>query len=175
MNSGIILKSFLIYGFLGWVVENVKNYNVPYISCTPALKYIFKGDICVTPFMFAYGFAGIFIGYLFSKYPNLSWISRIILFVIIFNIIELVIGYSGEKILCKRIDTCDRGHKMWDYKNTTNLNGYIDIEHSFYWALLGVAGYFIYPYLIKIPNCKLIIYAIMIWIVITIFKFPKKK
>ena len=170
-----IIKAFFIYAFLGWIAENLRYWQYPnYISCNPIFKQIFSKNICYVPFPPSYGLGGIFIYYLHEHYPNLSWLSLVILFILVFNLIELVGGYIGEKYICNKINTCEYKTKMWDYKNTHNFNGYIDVEHSIYWALLGLIGYSIYPYLMRIPNRDLIILMIIIWLIISIMKYPKE-
>jgi len=129
------------------------------------------------PFLFVYGFGGIFIGYLYKNYPDLSFTSKIILFFVVFNLMELLSGIIVEKFICKIINTCafDNGKRMWDYKNNFgNLNGYIDIEHSIIWVVLGMVGYYMYPFLMNIPGWKLFICAVIIWFIITMVKINKE-
>ena len=112
-------------------------------------------------------------GYLYFKHRNISWLARIILFIVVFNIIELINGIIAKKIICKHIDTCLYGDRMWNYNNTPNIAGHIDILHTIYWVIGGIVGYLLYPILINIPGCKILIIFIIIWLAITITKFPR--
>lgn len=168
---GSLAKGYLVYSFLGWSAESLKNWNdTSFISCNPVFKYLFSKDICWLPFPPAYGLGGVFIAYLWKHYPNLSLISVAIISAIMFNVIELIGGYLGEKFLCSNISTCQEGNKLWNYTATANIGGYIDVEHTFYWVLLGLVGYYSYPWLMSIDNSKLFITLMIIWLVISIHK-----
>ena len=39
--------------------------------------------------------------------------------------------------------------------------------------ILGVIGYLLYPFLMGIANCKLLVYAIIITVVVSVSKYPK--
>jgi hypothetical protein len=167
-----IFKSYLIYSFLGWTCENLKNINDKnFISCNPIFKYL-SNDICLIPFPPVYGLAGIFIWYLHNYHPNLSLTAKIISFFLVFNMMELIGGYIGEKYVCNHIDTCQVHNKMWNYKKFGNINGYIDIEHSFYWIIMGLIGYYIYPYINKMSSTTLLFSGIIIWSVLSYVKYP---
>lgn len=175
METNLIIKTFFAYAFLGWAVENIGNWkHKDFISCNPIMKFLFSKNFCFVPFLLAYGIGGIFIMYLWKKYPHLSLLYKLIIFAIGFNVIEIISGYVGEKYICNKINTCEEKNKMWNYNNTTNLNGYVDIEHTIYWILIGYMGYIIYPYIENIAYEKMILLMIIIWIIISVFKYPIK-
>ena len=174
MNKENIIKTFLTYGFLGWTMENIKNWNdEEFMCCNPIFKYYLSRKICFVPFPFCYGLGGLFILYLHKNYPDLSLLAKIILFIIIFNVIELSGGYFAEKCICNNLDTCPEGNKIWNYKGSGNLGGHIDLEHSVYWIALGLIGYYIYPFIEQISIYKLSIIMFIIWIIISIKRYPK--
>lgn len=70
-----------------------------------------------------------------------DWRVRIAIYFIMFNVLELIGGILGEKIICKLVDTCENRTKMWDYsKSTYNIWGYVDLWHAVVWTVLGVVG-----------------------------------
>ena len=172
-----VIKAFIIYGFLGWTIENSRSLFDPHFSsCNPVYKYFFRGNICFIPILFLYGLGGIFILFLRKNYPNMPLLIKATILVIAFNVIELIGGWVGEKYICNKIDTCWKGHKMWDYRDNPNIYGYIDIKHTIYWIILGLIGYEVYPYLVELPNDILLISMLTIWIIINLLlRLNRKK
>lgn len=168
------IKAFLSFAFLGWASENIKNWRYKdFLSCNPIYKYYFSKDICFVPFPFAYGLGGLVIWYLWKKYPNMSLLAKAIIFAILFNAIELAGGYIAEKVICKEINTCTDGNRMWNYTNSHNIGGHIDIEHTFYWVVAGMIGYLIWPLIERQSWKTLGIIAVLLWIAISVWKYPK--
>jgi len=162
----------MTYAFLGWGAENIKNMNGEnFLSCNPIAKHYFPKNMCLLPFLVAYGFGGLFIWWLWKYYPDISWIARIILFIIGFNVIELIAGIIGEKIICKKINTCQKGSKMWNYDGPTSFMGYIDLKHTFLWVLIGIPGYVLWPSLEKMSLYTMLPYALIIWLGISLMKY----
>ena len=109
-----IIKTFLIFSFLGWTGENIKNWNFPdFIPCNPIFKYYLSEKVCYVPFLPVYGFGGLFIAFMYQLRDKIPWYGRMIIYAIVFNIIELIGGYIGEEYVCNKITTCYAGDKLW--------------------------------------------------------------
>jgi hypothetical protein len=164
------LKPYVVYGFLGFLAENLKNWNDDtFTSCNPIIRWITDSrKWCLFPFPPAYGIGGVCIAIMWTWSISIWW--KLLLMAVGFNVIELVGGLVGEHAICKHMDTCHSGTKMWDYSRTPNLGGYIDLEHTFYWVLLGAVGYGIYPWLMKLSAAKLGTGMIVLYVLVTLFK-----
>jgi len=169
-----LVKPFLIFSFLGWTVENIKNWNDhKFISCNAIAKYLTIDNVCLWPFPPAYGFGGLFIVLLYTYKTQIPLLARILIYAIVFNVIELIGGYIGEHYICNHINTCQNGAKMWNYKGGYNYKGYIDLEHTFYWGLLGVAGELLYGSLMNYNFADLSPYMFMVWAIISLHNYRK--
>jgi uncharacterized membrane protein len=168
---GTVVKGYLVYSFLGWTAESIKNWNDDeFISCNPVFKHLFSKDVCWLPFPPAYGLGGVFLGFLWKYFPNMHWITVAIISAILFNVIELIGGYLGEKYLCGKISTCQEGKKMWNYTKGPNIGGHIDLEHTFYWVILGLIGYYTYNFIMGRENTSLFGIFVIVWAIITVHK-----
>ncbi len=167
MNIKNIIKIFLIYGFLGWFLENLYLPNKR--ICTSVVKFVIPKTNCYIPILPVYGFAGIFIALLHEKY-RLNFIELAILFVVTFTLFEYAIGYIGENYVCRHINTCSEKTMFWKYTTSTNVNGYVDLKHTFYWIVLGLVGYYIYPFVSSISVSTAFLIAICLFFIITYWK-----
>jgi len=116
-----LLFYFLIYSFLGWILETV------YKSVLQK-KYVNSGFL-FGPFCPIYGFGAVIL-YLFLDSFKDNLVLVFLIGMIIFSIWECVVGYWLEKFF---------NTKYWDYSNEKfNFKGRICLRMSLIWGLLGV-------------------------------------
>ena len=165
----IYLKYFLIFGFFGWIVENIWNIRDNEFRCSPYINLLSQ-KYCPIPFLPIYAFGGLIIVIIVNNVK--SRINRLLLYGLIFNIIEYIGGYIGEEYICKRVSTCAEGNKLWNYNDNPNIKGYIDIKHTLMWFILGFLGESIYIYIEKnkIDNKIIGIIIFILVLIITIYK-----
>ena len=112
-----LLWLFLIYSFVGWILETI-------FAITKQRKIINRGLIN-GPFCTVYGFTGVLITVALKDLSGV-WLF---LFSAIYSVIEWVAGKIIEKICHER---------WWNYENNKfNLGGYISLQTSVLWGALG--------------------------------------
>jgi len=169
-----LLKPFLIFSFLGWTVENIKNWNDrKFIPCNTLAKYFTSDKICLGPFFPIYGIGGLFIAFMSTYKYQIPILARLLIYAIVFNVIELIGGYIGEHYICNHVNTCQNGAKMWNYKGGYNYKGYIDAEHTFYWILLGLIGELLYESIMDYDISVMAPYILMGWTIISLHNYRK--
>ena len=115
----ILLWIFLVYSFIGWIVEII-------FSAIKQKKFANRG-IINGPFCVIYGFGAVFIT-VFTQ--DLQGIWLFIGSVILATLVEWIAGHLVEKWYHER---------WWDYKSLKwNLDGYISVPTSCIWGILGV-------------------------------------
>ena len=136
----ILLAYFVIYSFLGWVLESVyKSYLQK--------KFVNSGFI-FGPFCPIYGFGAIIL-YLFLDGFKSNFVIVFLVGVVVFSLWEYLVGYLLEKVF---------NTKYWDYSNEKfNYKGRICLRMSLIWGILGVIFiYILHPainnLIIKIPQ-----------------------
>lgn len=113
-----LLWLFLIYSFVGWILETI-------FAITKQRKIINRGLIN-GPFCTVYGFTGVLIT---VALKDLSGVWLFLFSAIYASIIEWVAGKIIEKICHER---------WWNYENNKfNLGGYISLQTSVLWGALG--------------------------------------
>lgn len=113
-----LLWLFLIYSFVGWILETI-------FAITKQRKIINRGLIN-GPFCTVYGFTGVLIT---VALKDLSGIWLFLFSAIYASVIEWVAGKIIEKICHER---------WWNYENNKfNLGGYISLQTSVLWGVLG--------------------------------------
>lgn len=113
-----LLWLFLIYSFVGWILETI-------FAITKQRKIINRGLIN-GPFCTAYGFTGVLIT---VALKDLSGVWLFLFSAIYASVIEWVAGKIIEKICHER---------WWNYENNKfNLGGYISLQTSVLWGVLG--------------------------------------
>lgn len=125
---------FFVYSFLGWIAE----------TCFCILKYrkFMNRGMLNSPLCIVYGFAAVIVtvGFpeLFDEIP--------LLFLGCTGVCTLLEWFTG-----KILEKLDR-KKWWDYSaKKWNLDGYICLQYSILWGVLGVLSVkFITPVLIKL-------------------------
>lgn len=113
-----LLWLFLIYSFVGWILETI-------FAITKQRKIINRGLIN-GPFCTVYGFTGVLIT---IALKDLSGVWLFLFSAIYASVIEWVAGKIIEKIYHER---------WWNYENNKfNLGGYISLQTSVLWGALG--------------------------------------
>lgn len=113
-----LLWLFLIYSFVGWILETI-------FAITKQRKIINRGLIN-GPFCTVYGFTGVLIT---VALKDLSGVWLFLFSAIYASAIEWVAGKIIEKICHER---------WWNYENNKfNLGGYISLQTSVLWGVLG--------------------------------------
>lgn len=113
-----LLWLFLIYSFVGWILETI-------FAITKQRKIINRGLIN-GPFCTVYGFTGVLIT---VALKDLSGVWLFLFSAIYASVIEWVAGKIIEKICHER---------WWNYENNKfNLGGYISLQTSVFWGVLG--------------------------------------
>ena len=113
-----LLWLFLIYSCVGWILETI-------FAITKQRKIINRGLIN-GPFCTVYGFTGVLIT---VALKDLSGVWLFLFSAIYASVIEWVAGKIIEKICHER---------WWNYENNKfNLGGYISLQTSVLWGVLG--------------------------------------
>lgn len=158
-----LLIYFIIYSFLGWLLESVYK--------TIIFKKVTNSGFLYGPVCPMYGIAAVMM-ILLSRISN----NLIIIFILsffAFSIWEYIVGFILEK--CFKT-------KYWDYSDLKfNIKGRVCLKNSIYWGILGVILIFVIQPLIEnaisyIPEMALLCIEIILTIavlsdaIITIFK-----
>lgn len=131
---------FLIYSFLGWLIEVVNALIIEE-------KFINRGFL-IGPYCPIYGVGALFITFLLDKYVN-DVVVLFVMAVIICCALEYFTSYLMEKLF---------GTRWWDYSDKKfNINGRICLETAVLFGVLGLLiMYVLNPFftniLISIPH-----------------------
>lgn len=131
MNQFIeILSYFIIYSFLGWVIESV--YKTTYQK-----KFINSGFLH-GPFCPIYGIGALIMFFCLRNFKG----SPIIVFIlgfIVLSIWEYLVGFLLEKLF---------NTKYWDYSDSKyNIHGRVCLLNSIFWGILGLIFIeFVHPF-----------------------------
>ncbi len=138
---------FVLYSFLGWILEDVYYY---------VINGSFKKDgFLYSPFKPMYGFAMSILVFL----KNIVHINGVVL-LILFFIVPTIIEYISGEIMIKRFKK-----KYWDYsKNKLNFKGIICLKFSIYWGILTTFTLFVIQPIID----KLFFRKSTVFIIITV-------
>lgn len=120
----LIFTNFIIYSFLGWVLESV-------FKSILAKKWVNSGFL-IGPLCPIYGFGAIIMTILNNFKSNIF--TTFFAGIIVLSIWEYIVGILLEKIF---------NTKYWDYSDKLfNIKGRVCLENSIYWGVLAVV--FIY-------------------------------
>ena len=112
---------FLVYAFLGWLIETV-------VGSVKTRKFTNRG-FSTGPFCLVYGVSAVIMAVTLDELID----NTFFLFLgcgILSTVIEWITGKLLERL---------NSHKLWDYsKKRWNYDGYICLEYSILWAILGV-------------------------------------
>jgi len=125
-NAELIIFYFILYSFLGWILDTCYSSLVE-----GQLEFggMFKSFFLPVPLAPIYGFGALtLIG--FKKFlESRGHASLLFLSGLILSAVEYFGGLFTVSVL---------QHRAWDYsQNFTNLGGHIDLWHGFLWMLLG--------------------------------------
>lgn len=148
-----ILAYFLIYSFIGWILESV-------LKTILEKKFVNSGFL-YGPFCPIYGIGAI-IMYLglgeFKEFPILVFILGFL----ILSIWEYIVGWGLEKVF---------NTKYWDYsQNKFNIKGRVCLLNSLIWGILGIIfTYIVHPFIeskiAQIPE------GIILYILIVVYTY----
>ena len=120
---------FVVFSMVGWFIDSIYRslINKEWTSKT------------VFPFIAPiYGIGGMLLIGLFRLF-DFGFFADIYVGIIVVTLLE----YSGG-VWCERY----LNRKLWDYsKNRWNINGRVDLLHTFYWTMLVIILRIIFPYL----------------------------
>lgn len=158
MTAYEIIMCFIIYSFLGWVMESI------YCSCKE--KTIINRGFVNGPFCPIYGTGALLVHFFFQNIKD----NEFLLFLsgmIVMSIFEYIVGFLLEKLF---------GCKYWDYSHVKfNYKGRICLVNSIIWGLLTIVLLYILEpltlyFLHKIP-VNYGIKFIKFWIIYFTFDF----
>ncbi len=116
-----LLLYFLIYAFLGWLLET--------FYAITTLGHFVKRGFLYGPLCPIYGWGAIILISGLQKYKSNS-LKLFFLSSIVFSIFEYIVGYGLDALFCA---------KWWDYSNDfMNLNGRISLFFSFSWGIIAL-------------------------------------
>ena len=144
-----ILTYFIIYSFLGWIMESIFR--------SIAEKKLINTGFLRGPFCPIYGFGAI-IMFIFLENLQNKPIILFIVSVIVLTAWEYIVGVLLEKIFKT---------KYWDYsEHKFNFQGRICLTNSIYWGILGIVFIkYIHPFMqnmVSKEDTKLLTYIIAI-------------
>ena len=150
-----LLFLFLIYSFLGWVLEVIA-------LAVKERKFVNRG-ITNGPFCTIYGIGAVLCTIALADATNVF--SVFIGCLVYVTILEFITGRFLEKF---------NKNEWWDYSHKRfNLDGYICLEYSLLWGALGVLMFYIInPFLkfifshINIVICTIFVFILLLLIII---------
>ena len=136
---------FIIYSFLGWVLETVH-------ASVRDKKFVNRGFLagCFCPI---YGFGAVLTVLIFDwiniyiKNYTTYMVVSVIATILVVTLLEYITGYLLEKIFHS---------KWWDYSNDfANIHGYICLGYSLLWGILAFI-------LIRVINPMIMVFIVVI-------------
>ena len=124
---------FISYAFIGWIIEIINEIMKTH-------KFVNRGFL-IGPYLPIYGYGGLFITLLLTRYSS-EPLTLFILAIVICSLLEYYTSYFMEKLFNAR---------WWDYSNRKfNINGRICLETMIPFGLLGLLMiYVINPFIIN--------------------------
>lgn len=120
-NIRYFILYFLIYAFLGWLLET--------FYAVSTLGHFVKRGFLYGPLCPIYGWGAIILISLLQKYKSNS-LKLFFYSGIVFSIFEYIVGFALDALFAT---------KWWDYTNDfMNLNGRISIFFSFAWGIIAL-------------------------------------
>lgn len=124
MNFDYLLQRFIIYAFLGWILES------GYKTIGQRRGFINSGFLS-GPIIPIYGFGAVIMEVLISRFGFLPLPLLVLAFTAICTAFEYAVGLLYEGLF---------GIRLWDYsKKRLNLHGRICLKNTLLWALLVTA------------------------------------
>ena len=127
---------FLIYAFLGWLLETFYSFIV--------LGHFTKRGFLYGPLCPIYGYSAVIMLTVLKRYKN-DYIKLFFYSIIIFSGFEYIAGFLLDSIFSIR---------LWDYaEDILNLNGRISILYSIAWGIIAILFInYMLPFTEKIKN-----------------------
>lgn len=154
MNLKIYFLLFIVYSFLGWIME--------VIDVLIETKKLVNRGFMVGPVCPIYGIGCFLLVMLLEKHME-SPVALFFLAIVICSILEYLTGYLLEKLFKIR---------WWDYSNKKyNINGRICLETMIPFGLIGcLVVYFVNPFLLNIvSSLNPLIINILFYVLISLF------
>ncbi len=150
-----ILTYFVIYSFLGWVLESIVR--------TISERKIINTGFLKGPFCPIYGFGAIIMILFLNGFKNNMFLLFIIS-VLVLTLWEYIVGVLLEKLFCT---------KYWDYSDHKfNYKGRICLTNSIAWGILALLFInYIHPFIVQILSYVDFFYVAIIATVITFILF----
>ena len=147
-----ILAYFVIYSFLGWVLESIVR--------TICERKIINTGFLIGPFCPIYGFGAIIMILFLDRFKE-NILFLILISFIVLSLWEYIVGVLLEKFFST---------KYWDYSNHKfNYKGRICLTNSIAWGILGVLFInYIHPFIIQVLDYIDFTYVAMIASVIAL-------
>ena len=147
-----ILTYFVIYSFLGWVLESIVR--------TICERKIINTGFLIGPFCPIYGFGAIIMILFLDGFKNNIFLLFFIS-VIVLSLWEYLVGVLLEKVFAT---------KYWDYSDHKfNYKGRICLTNSIAWGILGILFIrYIHPFIIQILNYVDFVYVAIIASIIAV-------
>lgn len=156
-NLEILFLLFMIYSFLGWLVDITGNYL--------SQRKIINRGVFIGPYCPIYGVGALLITFFLHLIPVNNYLFVFISCVFICAVLEYATSYVLEKLFHAR---------WWDYSDEMfNLNGRICLKTMFPFGLLGILifyvtnPFFLY-FLSQIPNTILTIISVVLLLIFII-------
>lgn len=138
MHYTILIIYFLLFSFLGWILDSV-------FSTFDQRRIINSGYFRELPLCPLYGVGGVVL-FLFTKwmipYP---WYVTVLTTGVLLSLVEYVGGIFCVTVLKER---------LWDYSHTKwHLSGHIEVFHSACWIILsGIFYFYLFPKLLVLQE-----------------------
>lgn len=151
-----LLKYFIIYSMLGWVMESVFR--------SICERKLINTGFLKGPFCPIYGIGAIIMIVFLKQFQDNIFLLFLMSFIVL-TIWEYVVGVFLEKVF---------NTKYWDYSNhKVNFQGRICLTNSIYWGILGVVFIcYIHPFisekLLLVPGYIVNILAITIMVILIV-------
>ena len=123
LNFYTLSVIYLVYSFLGWVGETV-------VATAKGRRFTNRG-VASGPFCFVYGTAGVLLAVGLADLRN-NWFALFAGSFLIATVVEWITAKLLERVHHRR---------WWDYSDKKfNLDGYVCLQYSVLWGLLGMAS-----------------------------------
>jgi uncharacterized membrane protein len=125
---------FLIYSFLGWLLDSLDR--------TIDNRRLTLGGCSDLPFAPIYGFGALLTIFTYEQVRFAPLLVQFLFYTLLMGYFEYVGGVVSERIFKQR---------FWDYSgNRCNFDGHTDLIHALAWGILALTLiYFIHPIVVR--------------------------
>lgn len=125
MNFTVIIILFLLFSFIGWILDSV--FSTLYTGKVTNSGYFEELPLCPM-----YGVGGLVLYYMTYTLIPYPWYMTILITGFLLSIVEYIGGWFCVVVLRER---------LWDYSDKKwNLHGHVDLLHFIFW--IGIAAFF---------------------------------